>query len=235
MIDDPKSTGVVKRKQIAAMEKTLINKQTPLVAPQIWPAVWDMVERHHLPSRELVTVLNGVASDIVFRQPQTMAELDRYSYMVAGVVGVLSARILGATSPSALAAAKNLGIAMQYTNIIRDVSTDAAMKRVYIPAFVMHKCRVTNEMLAAPHTSKELRAAILILAGRAEKYYQLARPGIAAIPRSQRRPVIVAYHLYRGILESIKQKRYNVNAKRVRVSAFKKAKVVWQVYTSDNL
>lgn len=217
------------------MKKALINKQTPPVAAQIWPAVWDMVERHGLPNRELVTVLNGVASDITFEQPQTIAELDRYSYMVAGVVGVLSARVLGETSPSALAAAKNLGIAMQYTNIIRDVSGDATLKRVYIPTSIMRRCRVTSEMLTAPAASKQLRAAISLLADRAESYYRLALPGIEAISQAQRRPVLVAYHLYRGILESIKQKRYNVNVKRVRLSAFKKAKVVWQVYTSDNL
>jgi phytoene synthase len=220
-----------KRTQIGAMRKGVTEHKLPAVEPEIWPAFWQVIERYSLPQKELLDVLEGVESDIVFTQPRTVNDLDRYSYYVAGVVGILSARILGVTSKNGFEAAKNLGIAMQYTNIIRDVASDSSLKRTYIPTSILKKYRITQDISSAD--SSEFRQAVAELCQRADDFYDKAEPGLMEIPAKHRKPVRVAFQLYRGILERVKQKQYNVNIGRIRLNRLSKLQVVWRVYTGQ--
>ncbi len=220
-----------KKTQIRAMRQAITRRKLPLIAPDIWPAVWQVADRYALPEEELLEVLSGVGSDIEFTQPRTLRDLDRYSYYVAGVVGVLSARILGVTHKKGFCAAKNLGIAMQYTNVIRDVISDTSLKRTYIPVSLMKKYGI--KQVDDMEASQALQAALAELCARAEDFYRKAKLGLAYLPAQHRKPVLVAYWLYHGILERVKQKQYNISTGRVRLSRYDKLQVVWRVYTGQ--
>lgn len=142
--DDPQLSARTKRQRLYAMRRALTLQKIPPIQPEIWLAVFDTVRHHRLPIDELTTVIDGVTSDITFRQPLTIGDLDRYSYQVAGVVGVLCARILGAPKRSTLLGAKQLGIGMQYVNIIRDFSADIDLQRIYIPQSVLREAQLSR-------------------------------------------------------------------------------------------
>ncbi len=228
--DDAQATDMDKRSRLREMKRALDTLQPVSTASAIWPAFFEVMRRHRLPKAELIDVLRGVASDIRFRQPQSLDELDRYSYYVAGVVGILSARVLGAHKKTTFTGAKQLGIAMQYTNIIRDVAADYRLGRVYIPKGLMQDCGVTRAMLAASQPSPELVEALKRMGERAERYYSEGEASIADLHPTYQRPVQVATALYHGVLERAKQKRYTVLDGRIRLNRRDKLAVVLSAY-----
>lgn len=233
IVDATQLTKAEQITQIKAMRQSLVTKKPAKVAPEIWPAVFDTMRTHKLPISELETVLKGVAKDIQFRQPTTLLELDRYSYMVAGVVGVLSARVLGGYRTATLEGAKQLGIAMQYTNIIRDVSSDQEIDRIYLPLAVMREHKLSPKDLADGTNPKALQETLASLGARAETYYDQAESAIYDLHPSYQLGVKVAYELYRSILERAKQKRYTVTHGRIRLNRREKIALVWRVYRSQ--
>ena len=200
----------------------------------IWPALYDTAKKHKLPTSELMEVLSGVRSDIRFAQPASLSELDRYSYQVAGVVGVMSARILGAYKASTLEGAKQLGIAMQYTNIIRDVGSDAMLGRVYLPKSYLRDANMTSTEVKGNLNQPALERILIRLSDRAETYYQHSLPSIKDLHASFQLPVQVAYELYHAILDRVKQKQYTVRHERIRLNRLEKLLVVWRVIRSRN-
>ena len=219
-----------KLNRLQAMKQAVALRTITPEPIELWPAIWEVIDRYKLPRKELKDVLRGVASDIAFEQPKSIAELDEYSYLVAGVVGELSARILGASKPATFLAAQQLGIAMQYTNIIRDIEPDLTLGRVYIPESVMIEAGVTRKMLEARVMNDNIMAALEILAQRADDLYKAAEPGIDDLEAVYRQPVRAAAELYRSILERAKQKRYNVFAGRIRLNRLEKLGLVWDIY-----
>jgi len=228
--DDPHLIRAMKLQRLAQMRAALEDGASTPEPAEIWPAVREIIAHYELPLEQLREVLEGVSSDIDFRQPKTIAELDRYSYLVAGVVGLLSARILGVRRAETFQAAKSLGIAMQYTNIVRDVHHDLTLGRVYIHQSVMKQVGVTPSMLKSEHTTPEIEAAVRLLADRAEDFYQKSEPGIQALDKKYQQPVRAASGLYRSILERVKQKQYNVFTGRTRLNRIEKLSLVWSVY-----
>lgn len=235
--DDISDTGDLSRSEriarLRAMRQAIISRQPASISPDIWPAVFDTIDRHKLPLKELETVLRGVAQDINFRQPTTLSELDAYSYMVAGVVGILSARVLGGYRKATLEGAKQLGIAMQYTNIIRDVSADSHINRVYLPLSVMRAQGLSPKDLSTGQNQVGLQRTLAALAKRAEIYYEHAETSINDLHPSYQLGVRVALELYRAILERTKQKRYTVTEGRIRLNRREKIALVWRVYQNQ--
>lgn len=228
--DDAMMSEADKLARLKAMEEAITARNLAPQPEELWPAIRVVIDTHRLPHRQMQDVLRGVKGDIAFRQPETLADLDHYSYLVAGVVGELSARILGATKSSTFLAAKQLGIAMQYTNIIRDVDADLSIGRIYIPKQVMRQTGVTKAMLEQRQMNEHIFSAIEVLADRADELYQSAEVGIDELEKVYQQPVRTAAELYRSILERAKQKRYNVFAGRIRLNRLEKLSLVWDIY-----
>lgn len=225
--DNPQLSARTKRQRLHAMRRALTMQKIPPIQPEIWPAVFETIRHHRLPIDELTTVIDGVTSDITFRQPLTIGDLDRYSYQVAGVVGVLCARILGAPKRSTLLGAKQLGIGLQYVNIIHDVSTDIDLQRIYIPQSVLREAQLSPVDLLARHNLAGLQRALTILARRAETYFAHATKHIDDLHPQYQRPVHYVLALHSTLLERIKQKQYTVYNQMVRLSRLEKLKLIW--------
>ena len=217
-----------KQAALSAISQALSRQQMPRYARDIWPALYHTMQVHKLPLDEILTVIKGVETDIHFVQPQTLAELDRYSYQVAGVVGVLSARILGAFKQSSLEAARQLGIGMQYTNILRDIDADLRLGRIYIPVSVLREANCNLATFRQVAASPARDQALKRLADRAEIYYTHAWPAINDLHPSYQWSARAAWRLYHEILERTKQKQYTREDGRLRLSRRHKIQIAWQ-------
>jgi phytoene synthase len=144
----------------------------------------------------------------------TFADLYRYCYLVASVVGLVCIRIFGYADPRAEKLAEETGIAFQLTNILRDVAEDAARNRVYLPLEDLAAHGVSLDSLlhrapGAPPTANE-RALLVSIAQRAEKYYQSAQELLPLIDRESRPALWVLVAIYHGLLKRIERAEYDV-------------------------
>jgi len=151
----------------------------------------------------------------------TFADLYRYCYLVASVVGLVTIRIFGYTDPRAEKLAEETGIAFQLTNILRDVAEDAERNRVYLPLedLAAHNASLDSLLhrkLGAPPTVNE-RALLAEIARRAEKFYQSAQQLQPLIDRESRPALWVLVAIYHGLLKRIERADYDVFSHRASV------------------
>ncbi|WP_111413568.1 15-cis-phytoene synthase CrtB [Billgrantia lactosivorans] len=175
----------------------------PMAEPA-FAAFQDVVQRHAIPERYPLEHLEGFAMDVRGTRYETLDDTLRYCYGVAGVVGIMMARIMGADEEATLDRACDLGLAFQLTNIARDIVEDAAMGRCYLPAQWLREAGIPEHSLAAA----EYRPALAHLAARlvesAEPYYRSARGGLGALPLRSAWAIATAHGVYRQIGMKVK-------------------------------
>ena len=142
-------------------------------------------------------LIDGVKADLDFKQPQTLKDLIIYSYKVAGTVGGLMAKILGAKDKNAWKFALDLGIGMQLTNISRDIKEDFLNKRIYIPKDMLNT--VSNKDILDPVNKDAIFNITQEILNTANKYYESGMKGIAHIPNKNKFSILLAGHLYQSI------------------------------------
>jgi len=183
--------------------------------------------KHPLARRAARELLTGIASDVAAVRVADEAELVRYAYRVAGTVGILMCAVLEVEDPAALPFAVDLGIAMQLTNIARDVAEDATHNRVYLPSTLLARFGTTSDALiaAAPRPAgtaprtliaptsaasiKSLAPAVLALLDLADRYYESAERGMHYLPATARPAILVASRLYRAIGDTLRRRGGN--------------------------
>lgn len=178
----------------------------------------DMLERFAVPLDPALDLLTGVEMDVRGRRYETFDDLRLYCYRVAGTVGLLMSPILGYDDPAALTAAVDLGIAMQLTNILRDVGEDLVNGRFYLP---------TEDMVRFGYSEDELRAGVVNGAFvkliehqivRAEQYYERGMRGVALLRPESRLAIALSGRLYAAILNRIRDNGYDVFSRRAHIS-----------------
>jgi phytoene synthase len=172
-------------------------------------------------------LLDGVGMDLEPRLYESWAELERYTFGVAGAVGGWMTQLFGLHDPDLLDRAHALGHGMQLTNIARDVGEDWGRGRVYLPTELLEAHGVTREEIGAMAGGDEpisdaYRATVHALIGRADQYYEKAWPGIRALPAFFRRPVAAAASAYRGIHREIRRNGYDNLTMRAHTSTARK-------------
>ncbi len=186
-----------------------------------------VVMRHRIPRLLFDELLEGFAWDAEGRRYEDLAALQDYAAKVAGTVGVMMAIIMGARDPAALARAADLGIAMQLTNIARDVGEDARAGRLYLPLQWLREEGIDPAaLLANPAPSPELACVIARLLGKAELLYARADAGIAALPIDCRVGIGAARRLYAAIGHQVIRNRYDAVTVRARVGGGRKLRLV---------
>jgi len=199
-----------------------------------WSALADTVTRHEIPTRHLHEVIDGVEMDLSPRVFESFEELRAYCYLVASAVGLCCIHIWGYQSESgkAEAMAESCGIALQLTNIIRDVGEDARNGRIYLPRNDMERHGVTSEDLAAPAASPALRKLLAFEASRAYEEYERAKPLIALIDPLGRPVLQTISGIYRTLLDSIVARDFEVLSQRVSIPKWRKAAIAARAFTS---
>ncbi len=177
----------------------------------------DTCERYQVPRRYAEELLDGMAMDLTVRTYETWEELSHYCYCVASTVGLMSMHITGFNKPEAFDYAVKLGIALQLTNILRDVGEDASRGRVYLPLEDIERFGLTYAHFCDGQVDERFKRLLDFEIGRAERLYDEAWPGIALLSRDSRLSVAAAAVIYRGILEKIRQNSYDVFNQRAHV------------------
>jgi phytoene synthase len=183
-----------------------------------------------IPRAPLDALLEGLAWDAGNRRYETLDELHAYAARVAGAVGALMTVMMGPRDASVLARACDLGVAMQLTNIARDVGEDAARGRVYLPLAWMREAGLdADTWVAHPRRCDALAALVARLLASAEVLYRRADAGIAYLPGDCRTAIYAARLLYRDIGRSIARAEFDSVTRRAYVSTWRK---VWLLLRS---
>lgn len=183
----------------------------------------DTRARYHIPQLYAEQLLDGVASDLRRTRYATFTELVEYCYGVACTVGLMSMHIIGFSGVDAVPHAIKLGVALQLTNILRDVGEDWRAGRVYLPAEDLRAFDVSEDDIAGGLLSERWRAFMHFQVTRARQFYAQSRPGIAMLHKDGRFAVSAAGSLYEAILDDILAHRCDVFRRRAHVSPLGKA------------
>ncbi len=176
-----------------------------------WMALNDVFKRYEMNERAFHDLIKGQEMDLTINRYESLDELLDYSYHVASTVGLMLLPILAPGKTDVLEeGGVSLGLAMQLTNILRDISEDLERDRIYLPREIMNRHGVTEGSLRAGIVDASFIDMWEEIAGHAEYYYGEAFKTMKEYPLSSRIPVKGAAYLYRAILPTIRSKEYTV-------------------------
>lgn len=178
-------------------------------------AVAHVVRQYDLPLGPLFDLLDGLDGDLAPRHLPDDTALERYCYCVAGTVGIVMAVLLGTHEPEALRAACDLGIAMQLTNVLRDIREDLARGRIYLPADAMATVGYHRSDLEYGVIDGRFVTLMQQYIERARAYYATGLAGLRFLPRESRFPIALAAASYAAILTKIEDAGFDVFTRRV--------------------
>lgn len=169
-----------------------------------------VIAHHKLPFALFDDLIRGVEMDLDICRYENFDELEKYCYRVASVVGLLSIEIFGYKNPACRDYAAHLGKALQLTNILRDVRTDAERGRIYLPLYELVRFKVSQEEILRFEYSNRFRALAESVAARAKNFYRLARE---TLPAEDRRSMVAAElmgSVYWRLLCKLERQQFNV-------------------------
>jgi phytoene synthase len=195
-------------------------------------ALAPIVERYDIPQARLNEILDGMDMDLRQARYTDFAQLEHYCYHVAGVVGLVAARIFGYVNSQTLRYAETLGTALQLTNIIRDVGQDARHNRIYLPMDELARFGVTAaDILNARHTESFGRL-MAFQAERAAEHYDRALALLPQEDRRAQRPGLVMAAIYRTLLDEIRRDGCHVLMHRVKLTPIRKLWIAWRTWVT---
>jgi phytoene synthase len=213
----------VKREQLSRWRESLTEALAGRYRHAALPALHDTVARHRIPAAFLEAVLDGVAMDLEPVAYPTFADLRLYCYRVASAVGLACIHVWGFRGARAHEYAENAGLAFQLTNILRDLREDAARGRVYLPEEDLARFDYDAERLRRGERDAAFRALMRFEVERARSFYDSAWPLVPLLSTAGRAVFLMMARTYRGLLDEIERRDYDVFSSRVRVSPWKKA------------
>jgi phytoene synthase len=183
-----------------------------------------------LKQEHLQAVIDGMEMDLNQTRYLDYANLSKYCWHVAGVVGILSASIFGTTRPETLRYAEKLGHAFQLTNIIRDVGEDARKGRIYLPINELQQFGVTAaDLLNARHT-ENFTKLMAFQTARAQQAYDEAFALLPKEDRRTQRPGLIMAAIYRTLLVEIERDGYHVLTQRISLTPIRKLWLAWKTW-----
>ncbi len=183
----------------------------------VWPAFHDTVQRYRIPHRFFHEMIEGITSDLEPRRIDTYAELYRYCYQVASVVGLTIVHIFGFESTRALLLAEKCGVAFQLTNILRDVREDAGLNRIYLPAEDLAQFGVDADQLKSGVEDENFRKLMRFEASRARRLYEESAPLLDMTQPKSRRSLWALREIYLRLLTKLEDAEFSVLSQRINV------------------
>ena len=183
------------------------------------------IRAHDLSKAPFADLIDGVEMDLDRTEYPTFEALHEYCWRVASTVGLICIEIFGARSAAAREYAVTLGVALQLTNIIRDVRQDAARGRVYIPGSDLRRFGCASADLDAARPSPAVGALLAYVCARAHDYYRRAH---ALLPRAERRALVAAQimaAIYRELLRRVERADHDVFSTRIAVPRARQASI----------
>ena len=193
-------------------------------------ALSDAVKRFQLPERVFLDLLTGVEFDLADGPIETFDDLRLYCYRVASTVGLLVVRILGFEDPRSLEFAETLGIAVQLTNVLRDVGDDASTGRIYLPKAELERFGISTESILAGQMTAELQLMLSFNAKRAASYYERAEQLLPDQDRRALRPATAMGRIYRALLDKLIEREFPCFEQPVRLSKSRRIAIAAKVW-----
>jgi 15-cis-phytoene synthase len=235
--DDPKLSPPERRQQLDTWLDALHRAQQGQPTDDaILLALTDAQRRYAIPAGLLDELAHGTAMDVeetealqasgLTVQYRTFEDLRLYCYRVASVVGLVCIHIFGYRDPAAEPLAERCGLAFQLTNIIRDVKEDASLGRVYLPEEDLAKSGLSVSDVLSPTDPARLRPVLALEADRAREFYASGEELIPYIAEDSQPALWVLINIYRGLLEKIALKQYDVFTAKVALSTWEKLRIL---------
>lgn len=211
LADDEVDEGNEKGRAVLRLQERLDRAYagTPEDAPED-RAFAAIVEEFDMPRALPEALLEGLAWDAIGKRYQTLSEVRAYSARVASAVGAMMCVLMRVRDGNALARACDLGVAMQLTNIARDVGEDARAGRIYLPLeWMAEEDLDADAFLAAPEANTATRRVTRKLLAEANRLYIRSEAGIGSLPRSARMGIFAARYIYAGIGGAVARNGYD--------------------------
>jgi phytoene synthase len=231
VVDEVSDPGVARAKLLwwrQEVERMVAGTPQHPVGHALAPAL----SRFGLPREGLEQILEGMAMDLEYNRYPDFATLEVYCYRVAGVVGQLSARIFGFTEPCTLDYARTLGIALQLTNIIRDVGEDARRNRIYLPLDEIRRFGLQAEDIVLLKEDERFLALMQYQIERAKAKYDEALSLLPAADRRSQRTGLVMGRIYRALLQEIEATGGRVLNQRIGLTPIRKLWTAWKTWVT---
>ncbi|MCW5627120.1 MAG: presqualene diphosphate synthase HpnD, partial [Burkholderiales bacterium] len=196
------------------------------ISRALQPAIAD----YALPESAFHEIIDGMQMDLDWNRYPDFATLEVYCHRVAGVVGLLSAEIFGYTDPSTRGYARSLGIALQLTNIVRDVGEDARRNRIYLPLDEMTDAGVTTDDIILFRETPAVAQLIQHQIRRACTWYDRAYALLPAGDRRRQRAGLVMGAIYRRLLGELEREGARVMNRRVSLTPLRKLWIAWRTW-----
>jgi phytoene synthase len=190
-------------------------------------ALVPIVKQFSMAQEHLLEIIDGMEMDLEQHQYADFKALQLYCYRVASVVGLLAAGIFGYTDRKTLKYAHDLGIALQLTNIIRDVGEDARRGRIYLPQDELAKFGVHTRDILNSNETAEFHQLMQFQIERAQHFYQLAFEQLPEVDRKSQRTGIIMAAIYRATLDEVVASGCHVMKERVSLTPLRK---LWLAY-----
>lgn len=178
-----------------------------------------VIQKFHIPTQHFLDLLKGMEMDLVKNRYETFGELEQYCYRAASTVGLICAEVFGYHHERTKQYAVNLGIALQLTNILRDIKTDAKKGRIYLPKEDLRQFGYSEEELMNSVYNDRFRALMKFECERAHTYYRTAKSCLA----EEDKPLFTAAramgNIYYLLLLRIERANYDVFSKRIRLGS----------------
>ncbi len=181
-------------------------------------ALMPILEQFDLPEEYFLEIIDGMEMDLQQQRYESFKSLSLYCYRVAGVVGLMAAEIFGYEDRRTLKYARDLGMAFQLTNILRDVHEDAQLGRIYLPAEDLQRFSVSEKDILGGHTSQNFQQLMQFECDRAKQYYHSAFEYLPEQDRFNQRCGLIMAAIYRAVLDKMEKNHFPVLDGRVRLS-----------------
>jgi phytoene synthase len=193
-------------------------------------ALRPFTEKFSITAARLNEIIDGMEMDLTQTRYLDWAGLERYCYRVASVVGILAAGIFGYRDPRTLDYAKNLGIAFQLTNIIRDVGEDARKNRIYLPMDDLKRFGVPASDILNGNESADFTKLLAFEVTRAKQFYEQAFQSLPPADRRAQRPGLIMAAIYRALLGEIERDGFHVLKGKTSLTPLRKFWIAWKTW-----
>jgi phytoene synthase len=193
-------------------------------------ALVPIVRAFPISESQLNEIIAGMEMDLDYNRYPDFATLEVYCHRVAGVVGLLSAGIFGYTQPATLDYARTLGLALQLTNIIRDVGQDVRRNRVYLPLDELARFGLSSEDIIEHREDERFERLMAFQIERAREYYDRALSLLPDADRRAQRAGLVMAAIYRALLEEIASLRGRTLNQSVALTPLRKLWIAWRTW-----
>jgi len=193
-------------------------------------ALAPFIGEYSLPQEQLNEIIDGMEMDLTQTRYLDWPALERYCHRVAGVVGLLAARIFGYRDARTLEYARNLGIAFQLTNIIRDVGEDARKNRIYLPMDELKRFDVPAADILIARETPQFNALMRFQDERARGWYGTAFAALPAVDRRAQRPGLIMAAIYKALLDEIVRDDFRVLSRRTSLTPLRKFWIAWKTW-----